>query len=39
MRTDQQIIDQTNELARILYALRGYQVSDSAQSHWHGRVS
>lgn len=25
MRTDQQIIDQTNELARRLYAIRGYQ--------------
>ncbi|EIQ01110.1 hypothetical protein OpiT1DRAFT_05678 [Opitutaceae bacterium TAV1] len=26
MRTDQQIVDQTNELARRLYALRGYTV-------------
>ncbi len=27
MRTDQQIIDQTNELARQLYAIRGYVTS------------
>lgn len=26
MRTEQQIIDQTNELARQLYAIRGYTV-------------
>jgi hypothetical protein len=26
MRTDQQIIDQTNELARQLYAIRGYVI-------------
>lgn len=26
MRTDQEIIDQTNSLARTLYALRGYTV-------------
>lgn len=26
MRTDEQICDQTNELARELYALRGYSV-------------
>lgn len=25
-RTDQQIVDQTNELARLLYAIRGYEV-------------
>ncbi len=25
MRTDQQIVDQTNELARRLYAIRGYE--------------
>lgn len=28
MRTDQQIIDQTNDLARTLYRLRGYQVPE-----------
>lgn len=28
-RTDQQIVDQTNELARQLYALRGYTVRES----------
>lgn len=27
-RTDQQIVDQTNELARQLYALRGYTVRE-----------
>lgn len=27
-RTDQQIVDQTNELARHLYALRGYTVRE-----------
>ena len=27
-RTDQQIVDQTNELAKALYALRGYTVRD-----------
>lgn len=27
-RTDQQIVDQTNELARQLYALRGYAVRE-----------
>jgi hypothetical protein len=26
VRTEQQIVDQTNELARKLYAIRGYQV-------------
>lgn len=26
MRTDQEIVDQTNELARRLYAIRGYTV-------------
>lgn len=26
VRTDQQIVDQTNELARLLYEIRGYQV-------------
>ncbi len=29
MRTDEQIIEQTNELARALYALRGYIVRDN----------
>lgn len=28
MRTDQQIIDQTNELARKLYAIRGYNAPE-----------
>lgn len=28
MRTDQEIIQQTNELARILYRLRGYVVNE-----------
>jgi hypothetical protein len=28
MRSDQQIIDQTNALARTLYALRGYTVRE-----------
>lgn len=28
MRSEQQIIDQTNELARQLYALRGYNVPE-----------
>lgn len=27
MRTEQQIIDQTNELARQLYAVRGYNTT------------
>jgi len=27
MRTDQEILDQTNELARTLYSLRGYSVA------------
>lgn len=26
MRTEQEIVDQTNELARMLYAIRGYKV-------------
>ncbi len=46
MRTAQQILDQTNELARTLYALRGYQTSKGyrfdraihphAVEAWHG---
>lgn len=28
MRTDQEIVDQTNELARKLYRLRGYVVAE-----------
>lgn len=28
MRTDEQIVKQTNEVARELYALRGYQVPE-----------
>jgi hypothetical protein len=28
MRTDQEIVDQTNELARRLYAIRGYEVKE-----------
>ena len=28
MRTDQQIVDQTNVLARTLYGLRGYRVGE-----------
>lgn len=28
MRTDHEIVDQTNELARRLYSLRGFQVPD-----------
>ncbi|MCW0053996.1 hypothetical protein OIV36_31500 [Burkholderia pseudomallei] len=27
-RTDKQVVDQTNELARKLYALRGYEVRE-----------
>lgn len=27
-RTDQQVVDQTNELARKLYEIRGYHVSE-----------
>lgn len=28
MRTEQEIVDQTNELARTLYHLRGYEVRE-----------
>lgn len=28
MRTDKQVVDQTNELARKLYSLRGYEVRE-----------
>jgi hypothetical protein len=29
MRTDQEIVDQTNQLARILYKIRGYEVDEN----------
>ena len=33
MRTDQEIVDQTNSIARIIYANRGYKVPDSYEFH------
>ncbi|MCF6459081.1 hypothetical protein [Pseudoalteromonas sp. MMG024] len=33
MRTAQQIVDQTNEIARIIYASRGYHVPEGTEFH------
>lgn len=33
MRTAKQIIDQTNEIARIIYASRGYEVPEGTEFH------
>lgn len=33
MRTDREIVDQTNEIARIIYASRGYVVPEGTEFH------
>lgn len=33
MRTAQQIVDQTNEIARLIYASRGYEVPEGTEFH------
>lgn len=38
-RTDQEIVDQTNEVARIIYASRGYSVPEGYAFHDSDRVN
>ena len=33
MRTDEEIVSQTNEMARIIYASRGYEVAEGTEFH------